>query len=456
MEFMSKSKQVESYTEGPTVVDLFSGAGGLSVGFKAAGYKVIGGLDCWKPACDSFQLNEPDAVVWCEDVRKVDAEKFAASLPSSRVDVVLGGPSCQGFSTSSGLSRSGRQQDDPRNSYFEHFVRLVAGLNPSWVIMENVPGLLLFNRGEVAREICKEFSTIGYHMVPMILLAADHGVPQLRRRLVFIGNRTEQPIGFPSPSNCDPELWRNFSLPFEHLSRIGNKNSTDDLPGHISLEECLSDLPQLEQGEEFAHAKYPKKAESQYQKWIRRGNRMLTLHKASRLSPSDQELIPLVPPGGNWRSLPESIRNRRFSKIRPYDATTMLKRPLWEKPSFTITTKFNDASAGAFIHPTQDRTFSIREAARIQSFPDSFRFAGSDTEIRKQIGNAVPPLLAEKLALAIAPEVFDAAGLDSSSIPAIPRILISEACSVDDLLGLKGEKKKKKKVDANQGWLFEV
>jgi DNA (cytosine-5)-methyltransferase 1 len=456
VELMKRKCKDAIATKAPTVVDLFSGAGGLSAGFKAAGYKVIGGLDFWKPACDSFKLNEPDARVWCSDVRQVDARDFADSLPSSSVDVVLGGPSCQGFSTSSGLSRLGRQLDDPRNTYFEHFVRFVHHLSPSWVVMENVPGLLLFNRGQVAREICKEFASIGYHVIPMILLAADHGVPQLRRRLVFIGNRTCQPIGFPIPSNSDPELWRDFALPFEHLSRIGNKNAAENLPLHVSLRECLSDLPPLEQGEEYCEGKYPKKAESAYQRTMRRASRVLSLHRASRLSPSDEQLIPHVPPGGNWRSLPEAIRGERFKKIRSYDATTMLKRPLWDKPSYTITTKFNDATAGAFIHPLQDRTFSIREAARIQSFPDSFCFEGTDSEIRKQIGNAVPPLLGQKIALAIAPEVFEAAGTSASAVPSIPRILFSEECSVEDLLGLKnGTRKKKRKQNPAQPTLFD-
>lgn len=161
------------------------------------------------------------------------------------------------------------------------------------------------------------------------------------------------------------------------------------------------------------------------------------MHYAFNLSPSDKECIPHVEPGGNWRSLPDKIRGKRFANIRRYDATTMLKRPLWTKPSYTITTKFNDATAGAFIHPQQNRTFSLREGARLQSFPDSYRFAGSAAEIRKLIGNAVPPLLAERIALAIAPEVFDVAGMPSNAPKPISRTLLSERCTVDDLLGLK-------------------
>lgn len=426
---------------GPVVVDLFSGAGGLSAGFKSAGYRVVGGIDSWQPACESFAANEPDALVLCDDVSNLDESAFAYDL-GTKVDVVLGGPSCQGFSTSSGLSRNGRRADDPRNSLFEEFIRFVEAISPSWVVMENVPGLLLYHKGAVARAICKEFERIGYHVVPMILLAADHGVPQLRRRLFFVGNNTNQPIAFPQPLHGDPELWKDFALPFEHLSRIGNKNSDVDTKPHVSLADALSDLPALSPGERFESGTYPEKAKTPYQRRMRRHCRRLTLHEASALSPSDQQCVPLIGPGENWRSLPDEIREKRFARIRPYDATTMLKRPLWEKPSHTVTTKFNDASAGAFIHPLQDRTFSLREGARIQSFPDRFVFCGTASQVRKQIGNAVPPLLAERIALAIAPEVYLAAGISEELVPnSILRILLSERCSIDDLLGLKQSRK---------------
>lgn len=427
---------------GPVVVDLFSGAGGLSAGFRDAGFRVVGGIDSWKPACDSFALNERDALVRCGDIYELDAEEFKVDL-GTKVDVVLGGPSCQGFSTSSGLSRKGRKVNDPRNSLFEEFVRFVDILSPSWIVMENVTGLLLYHRGAVARAICEEFARIGYHVVPMILLAADHGVPQLRRRLFFIGNNTNQPIAFPHALHGDPELWKDFALPFAHLSRIGNKTDNENKKPHVSLADALSDLPPMEPGEYYESQPYPQKAETAYQRRIRRYSRRLTLHETFSLSPSDSECVPLIGPGENWRSLPERIRDSRFGKIRPYDATTMLKRPLWEKPSHTITTKFNDASAGAFIHPTQDRTFSLREGARIQSFPDRYKFSGSPSQIRRLIGNAVPPLLAERIALAIAPEVYAATGMSDDDCPkAIPRLLLSEQCSIDDLLGLKESKRK--------------
>lgn len=429
-----RSHSKQSAKPAPTVVDLFSGAGGLSAGFVAAGYQVIGGLDSWRPASESFAANKPEAYTWCGDITTHDAADFASKLSGS-VDVVLGGPSCQGFSTSSGLSRNGRKANDPRNSLFRDFIRYVDTLKPSWVVMENVPGLLLYQRGEVARAIHEEFCRIGYSVVPLILLAADFGVPQLRRRLFFVGNRTNQPVSFPQPTHGDPDLWKDFALPFAHLSRLGNKNAGVKLKRHVSLRDAISDLPHILPGTEYPDGAYPRPAASTFQRWARSGSRRLTLHRAGALSESDAKALPHIPSGGNWRDLPPPIRDVRFGRLRPYDATTMMRRTPWDRPSYTITTKSNDPTAGAFVHPDQDRAFSIREAARIQSFADSYRFVGSDSQIRELIGNAVPPLLAERIARAIAPEVFTVANATySDSVPS--RVTLEPTLSIDQLLGL--------------------
>ena len=231
-------------TSVPTVVDLFAGAGGLSAGFTRAGYDVIGGVEFWTPAAESLLANHPTAYVETDDIRTVDARHFLRRL-RCRPNLVLGGPSCQGFSTSGGLSRNGRKADDERNSLFIEFIRFVDVLQPEWVVMENVPGLLLFNRGLVAKEVIKQFRMVGYHVVPMILLAADFGVPQLRRRLFFVGNRTGSKVPFPIPTHGNPELWKGFSLPFEHLSRIGNKSAGSTVRPHVSFADACSDLPPI-------------------------------------------------------------------------------------------------------------------------------------------------------------------------------------------------------------------
>ncbi len=443
-------------TSGPTIVDLFSGAGGLSAGFSRVGFRLIGGVENWEPAARSLQANHPDAFVETRDIRTVDASEFRDKL-ECRPNLVLGGPSCQGFSTSGGLSRSkGRKINDERNSLFLDFVRFVDVLQPEWVVMENVPGLLLFNRGVVAKEVIKQFRVIGYHVAPMILLAADFGVPQLRRRLVFVGNRTGAKIPFPVPTNRNPELWKGFSLPFEHLSRIGNKSAAEKVERHISFEDACGDLPViLAGGEEDRIVDYVGPAKSDFQRLLRGRSRKVSLHYSFPPTEFERAAMEFLRPGQNWTALPPRLKVGRFAKIRPYDATTLLRRLSLDLPAYTINTKFNDATTGAFIHPTQNRTLSLREAARLQSFPDSYILTGSVSEIRKQIGNAVPPVLAMRIASAIRRAVLSDMGMTASATDEQPQVLVDAHQDVDTLIGLKvGRSKKKKKASEKQLGLF--
>lgn len=418
----------------PTVVDIFSGAGGLSAGFAAAGYRIIGGVDNWAPACTSLQVNHPEAHVECTDIRKRNADDFASVLPS-RPDVLLGGPSCQGFSTAGGFSKNGRDLGDDRNSLFLDYIRFVDALNPEWVVMENVPGLLLFKRASVAKEVIKQFKIIGYDVVPIILLAADFGVPQLRRRVFFIGNRRGSEVPLPLPTHGNPNLWKGFALPFEHLSRIGNKSHATSVAPHITFDEACGDLPPLRAAEAYPEGAYGTRAKTQYQVLMRDRCRKLRHHISFKPSEFELKAMAYLCPGDNWTKLPDELKVGRFGRIRSYDATTLLKRLEPDKPAYTVTTKFNDATTGAFIHPTQDRTLSLREAARLQSFKDSYHFTGTTHDIRKQIGNAVPPLLAE----AIARTLFSwVTGTDIPAVVEEHAVVVDPTLPVDSLLGLKG------------------
>lgn len=393
-------------TDGPSVLDLFSGAGGIAVGFADAGYRVIGGIDNFQQAVESFEANIADARGLVRDLRERDFSDVREFVGTAGVDVVVGGPSCQGFSTSGGLSRAtGRNQDDPRNRLFLNYLDLVDELRPSWIVFENVPGLLLYNQGRVALEIVRAFREIGYTVVPMILLAADFGVPQLRRRLVFVGNRTGADIAFPAATHGNADLWRNYALPFAHLSRIGHGGGEEVLP-HVSFADACSDLPPVEEGKEIDGVKYPSRAATAYQREMRKASRLVRQHTAADLAAIDRLAARTLKAGQNWRDIPIDQLPDRFRRIRPYDATTILKRLQNDAPAYTITTKFNEGTTGAFIHPEQARTLTLREAARLQSFPDRFVFSGSAAQIRQQIGNAVPPLLARALAEAILPSVL--------------------------------------------------
>jgi DNA (cytosine-5)-methyltransferase 1 len=391
---------------GPRVLDLFSGAGGIALGFVEAGYRIVGGIDNFQQAVASFEANIPNSRGLMRDLCAPDFADVREFVGNAGVDVIVGGPSCQGFSTSGGLSRaSGRDRDDPRNRLFLNYLDLVDELRPSWIVFENVPGLLLYNQGRVALEIVRAFREIGYTVVPMILLAADFGVPQLRRRLVFVGNRTTANIPFPAATHGNADLWRNFALPFAHLSRIGHGTDEEVFP-HVSFADACSDLPPVKEGKQIDGVKYPGPAKTAYQRDIRKGSRLVRQHAAADLSALDRLAARTLKAGENWRNLSFEQLPDRFRKIRPYDATTILKRLQNNAPAYTITTKFNEGTTGAFIHPDQARTLTLREAARLQSFPDKFVFGGSHAQIRQQIGNAVPPLLARALAEAILPSVL--------------------------------------------------
>lgn len=425
----------------PTVLDLFCGAGGLAEGFRQAGYRILGGVDYSAPAIETFEANIPGAVGVLADLRNPDLDDFEKRFAG--VDVIVGGPSCQGFSTSGGLSKSsGRDHSDPRNRLFINYTDIVDRLQPSWIVFENVPGLLLYENGKVALQIVQAFREIGYELVPMILLAADYGVPQLRRRLVFVGNRTNSDISLPAPTHGDVNLWKGFSLPFAHLSRIGHGRE-EGLLSHVTFADACSDLPKVAEGKEIDSKAYRAKPKTDYQREMRIGSEVVRQHAAADLSVLDRVASQTLKPGQNWRDLSDDVLPDRFKKIRRYDATTLLKRLRDDLPTYTITTKFNEATTGAFIHPTQARTITLREAARLQSFPDRFVFAGSHAQIRQQIGNAVPPLLARAIAEAIYPAVMqDAFGIEVA--PVRDSVIVDHGVSEAEILKLHGARKKPK------------
>jgi DNA (cytosine-5)-methyltransferase 1 len=265
-------------------------------------------------------------------------------------------------------------------------------------------------------------------------LAADFGVPQLRRRLFFIANKTGSDVPLPDPTHGDNSLWEDFALPFEHLSRVGNKNVTDGVKPHVGFEDACGDLPPLEPGETY-EGPYPNEPETDYQRMMREGSDKLTMHTAHDSSDFVKKAIKHIGQDENWNALPEEMKKgTRYENIREYDATTVLKRIKPEDPSYTINTKFYDATAGAYIHPTEDRTYSLREAARLQSFKDSYLFKGSKAEIREQIGNAVPPLLAKKIAGAMLP--YTSSPTEETDID---HMLADPDQSVNTLIGLKDD-----------------
>ena len=423
----------------PKVLDLFCGAGGLAEGFRSAGFDIVGGIDAWEPAVATFQHNFPEAVGLKADLRTLTAAEVIAEIGED-VDVVVGGPSCQGFSTSGGLSRSsGRDASDPRNRLFLNYVDLVEELQPSWIVFENVPGLLLYDQGRVALEIVSAFREIGYSLVPVILLAADFGVPQLRRRLFFVGNRTGSDLPFPAATHGSATLWADYSLPFAHLSRIGHGRGLD-VANHLTFDDACSDLPVVAEGGALDGVAYATVPAGAYQELMRRNSTGVRQHAAADLSTLDRLAAATLKPGQNWRDMPADALPDRFKRIRRYDATTLLKRLRPDAPAYTITTKFNEATTGAFIHPHQPRTLTLREAARLQSFPDTFLFSGSQSQVRQQIGNAVPPLLAQAVGEALRPAVVK--DCFAVEVPAVrDAVVVSASLSEGDILRLRAPRR---------------
>lgn len=404
---------------GLTVADLFSGAGGLSAGFRAAGYQPTFALDKDADSCRTYEANFGFAP---EHASITDFTPTELAQRVGDVDVIVGGPSCQTFSTQ-GRRFSWADPDDPRTKLWRHMLALVDEVRPRAFLLENVPGLshkgLAYEKdGKAQGELVTHFADLGYTLRASILLAANYGVPQLRRRLFVVGVAEGLNFEFPEPTHMGG--WRRDSLDKweEERIRLG-------LLRHLTLTDAIGDLPSLAAGE--AKAAYRREAESGYEKLMRsRWRGELRDHEASTLGDKHLALLRHVPAGGTWRDIPPHLLPERFQGgMRRTDSTNLLGRLDLERPSYTITTQFNNVTAGCFAHPTENRALSVREGARLQSFPDAFEFTGTRASRCRQIGNAVPPLLAQHLASSLA------TALDAEAKPRRPKKIKSVLAAPD-------------------------
>lgn len=357
-----------------TAIDLFCGAGGLSEGFGQAGFHVLAGNDVDTYAGETFAATHPEAVFLPGPIQDVSASALlkAAGLKAGELDCLIGGPPCQAFS----VYNHKRGMHDARSSLFREYLRIVKGLRPKWVVMENVTGITSAGNGEAVREILEGLSSLGYHVETNILRAEEYGVPQERRRILFIGNRTGTPIIWPKPTH-GPGL-----LPF------------------VTIKDAIGDLPVLKNGEDPGPLPYRTRSRCEYQRDLRRGARRVYNHAAPRLGKINMERMKYIHQGGSWRDIPVDLLPEGMKHARRSDHTKRYGRLHPDGLSSTILTKC-DLHWGAYIHPDQDRTLTVREAARLQSFPDSFHFSGPKTEQYVQVGNAVPPILGRCVAYAV-------------------------------------------------------
>ena len=346
--------------EGYNVLDLFCGAGGLSYGFECAGFNILLGIDNDSKALETFELNHRGAKSICGDITQIHYETDIKPLLGDRtIDVIIGGPPCQGMSLS-----GPRQFDDPRNRLYLSYIRLVDEIRPKMFVIENVPGLVGLFGGKIKDSIIQKFEEMGYAIQYRILCAADYGVPQSRRRVVFVGTR----IG-------------SFSYP-----EAGSEQ--------VTCEMALSDLPPLvdDLGEETMD--YSSPPANSYQELMRKNSTVVKNHIAANHSDKVKQIIALVPDGGNYKDLPEEyIHTRNFHVAWTRFASG--------KPAPTI-----DTGHRHHFHYKYNRVPTVRECARLQSFPDDFHFLGNKTQQFRQVGNAVPPLMAQAIACKVK-EVLD-------------------------------------------------
>lgn len=349
-----------------TAIDLFCGAGGLSAGLEMAGFKVLAGVDLFEAAGKTFVETHKHAAFIGEPIEDVTIEKLMekTGLKKGELTVLAGGPPCQAYS----VYNHQRGMHDQRATLFREYLRIVEGMQPEWIVMENVMGIYSIGGGEAVRAIKYELKQLGYDVEEKVLKAEEYGVPQERRRVVFIGNRINAPIRHPAPTH-GPGL-----LPF------------------TTIKEAIGDLPALENGEDGGTVKYAQPAKGDFQEFVRGDQKTVENHGAPRLGKVNIERLQHIPPGGSWRDIPHDLLPAGMQRAKRSDHTKRYGRMTWDGLSCTVLTKC-DIHWGAYIHPEQDRAVSVREAARLQAFPDWFAFAGSKTDQYIQVGNAVPPLL---------------------------------------------------------------
>ena len=343
--------------------------------------------------------NHVGTKVLTSDIRTVDAYDILQDLgiEKGELDLIAGGPPCQGFSINAPI----RSNEDSRNHLFREYLRFVDAFAPRVILIENVPGLVSFEKGATLHAIIEALADLGYGADVRILGAAYYGVPQMRWRTIIIGFRgKEVPAdAFPSPLFHAP-IRPNFTTSFDGKQLVKLPTS-ESLAKFTTVEEAIGDLPPLKCGEKGEAIKaYFMEPQCEYQQLMRVGSGGVYNHESPRLSETNLKRMKYIKPGGNWTDIPNDLLPKGMQKARKSDHTMRYGRVRPDGLASTILTKC-DPHWGAYFHYSQDRSFTVREAARIQSFPDHYVFYGNTSEQFAQVGNAVPPLLAKAIGLSI-------------------------------------------------------
>jgi DNA (cytosine-5)-methyltransferase 1 len=378
----------------PTAIDLFAGAGGLSLGALRAGFDVRLAAEIEPAFASTHAANLPGAVLTA-DLRTVSVDQVLdlAGLVPGQLDVLFGGPPCQGFSVI-----GPRVVWDKRNNLFVEVLRLAKDLRPKAVVIENVPGLTSLGGGRYLASILEGLGALGYQAATAEVLAAQYGVPQMRWRLLIIAWRDDLGVapgwGFPSPSHGSHALG----------DLVSNSTISDQaMAGFLTTRDAISDLPSVEVGTELTtYRSRPRRDFQVGARTLPDGSRMpryeLHDHYAPALSAQNLARIAALSPGQDWRDLPFDLLPASMQRAKRKDHTRRYRRMTWDGVPRSIITRFRDPKSGEYIHPDQSRTITIREAMRIQGFPDWFALEGTNTAKYTQVGNAVPVPLAEAVA----------------------------------------------------------
>lgn len=349
------------------IMDLFAGVGGLTYGFsKIPEFRIVAANEIDRDIARAYSLNHRDVKMINRDINELTEECLRDILGDTRIDIVVGGPPCQSYST------LGKRRLDDRANLFLQYKRVLGILQPRAFVFENVTGILSMNRKALFKEVQREFSELGYQLKYQVLNAVDYGVPQQRERVILVGFRGENGFEYPTPTHGE-----------------GRKP-------YVTLRDALGDLPVLRSGQ--TGVDYDGAADNEFLKWVRaNAGEKLTEHSAPKNGKHLIRIMETLQDGQSKDDLPEEIRPRSG-----YGNT--YAKLWWDRPSTTITRNFACPSSSRCIHPRDSRAMTIREGARLQSFPDDYLFYGSSGKKRLEIGNAVPPLLS----MAIAEKMLEA------------------------------------------------
>ena len=371
------------------IIDLFSGAGGLTTGFHLAGFESLCAIDLNSKALATYKYNYPAAKTINADICKVDPFALRSSLGIRKEELtaLIGGPPCQGFSRN--IPAEYRYLDDSRNHLYRLFLEFVKEFRPLYVVLENVPEILKAYNGVIRNEITQQLELQGYKVNSGSLNSANYGIPQTRSRAFFLAS-LDKSLQFPEPTHFG-DIRGDYRATKSCNQLTFLKPNTSSV---VTVRDAIGDLPALEAGQEYDQEVYPFPPETIYQTMIRNGSTKLTNHIARALSAIQMSRARILSEGQDARDLPPELAPKKH-----YSGA--YGRLYWSKPARTITRWVFHPGSGRFFHPNQNRTITIREAARLHSYPDSFHFLGTYTDMASQIGESVPPLLGKVIAESI-------------------------------------------------------